>query len=64
MHQRNKSRTAKKKLLKTTYVLNTYYIRREYSIAKPGGARGDNKKLFKAYFETFIEGGRGLICQK
>ena len=44
--------------------MNTHHIRREYSIVKPGGARGDYKKLFKAYFETFIEGERGLICQK
>ena len=34
------------------------------TVAKPGGARGEYKKLFKAYFETFIEGGRGQICQK
>ena len=34
------------------------------TVAKPGGALGDYKKSFKAYFETFIEGGRGLICQK
>ena len=34
------------------------------TVAKPGGARGDYKKLFKAYFETFFVGGRGLIRQK
>ena len=40
--------------------MNAHHIRREYSIAKPGRARGDYKKLlFKAYFELFIEGGGG-----
>ena len=63
MHQRNKSRIAKNKLQETTYVMKTHHIRREYS-SKARGARGDYKKLFKAYFETFIERGRELIRQK
>ena len=43
--------------------MNTHNIRREYN-SEARGRAGDYKKLFKAYFETFIEGGRGLICQK
>ena len=43
--------------------MNTHHIGREYS-SEARGTLGDQKNLFKAYFETFIEGGRGLICQK
>ena len=38
--------------------MNTHHIRREYS-SEARGRAGDYKKLFKAYFETFIEGEGG-----
>ena len=43
--------------------MNTHHIRREYS-SEARGRTGGLQKLFKVYFETFIEGGGGLICQK
>ena len=43
--------------------MNTHHIRREYSSEARGRARA-LLKTFKAYFETFIERGRGANLSK
>ena len=66
MHQRDKSRTAKKKLQKTTYVMIIHHIRREYSSEARGrvGGGGAIKTYLKHFWKRLLKVGGGLICQK